>query len=66
MLENATISNILVGTGTGIFSSGLTAGLIDLANYIEFNKKEKVSSSNRIELFVILHANDSKVYFGRT
>lgn len=41
MLENATISNILVGTGTGIFSSGLTAGLIDWANYIEFNKKKK-------------------------
>lgn len=41
MLENATISNILVSTGTGIFSSGLTAGLIDLANYIEFNKKKK-------------------------
>lgn len=41
MLENATISNILVGTGTGVFSSGLTAGLIDWANYIEFNKKKK-------------------------
>lgn len=41
MLENATISNILVGTGTGIFSSGLTAGLIDLSSYIEFNKKKK-------------------------
>ena len=41
MLENATISNILVGTGTGIFSSGLTAGIIDWANYIEFNKKKK-------------------------
>ena len=41
ILENAPISNILVGTGTGIFSSGLTAGLIDWANYIEFNKKKK-------------------------
>lgn len=41
ILKNETTSNILVGVGTGMFSSGLTAGLIDLSSYIEFNKKKK-------------------------
>ena len=41
IFKNATTSNILVGVGTGMFSSGLSAGLIDWANYIEFNKKKK-------------------------
>lgn len=40
ILKNETTSNILVGVGTGMFSSGLTAGLIDLSSYIEFNKKK--------------------------
>ena len=41
LLKNAITTSILISIGTGLFSSGLTAGLIDLVNYIDFCKKKK-------------------------
>ena len=41
LIENPITSSILISAGTGLFSSGLTAGLIDLASYIDFSKKKK-------------------------
>lgn len=48
LFENVIITSIFISIGTGLFSSGLTAGLIDLVNYIDFSKKKKYR--RRIEL----------------
>ena len=40
-LKNDLVQTILLSLGTGMIASALTAGFIDLSNYIDFSKKRK-------------------------
>ena len=46
--QNVIVVNICLSIGTGLFSSALTAGLIDLSSYIRFKKRK--SYRRKIEL----------------
>ena len=45
LLDNSYTQALLLSLGTGLIASSLTAGLIDLTNYIDFSKKSKYRRS---------------------